>query len=352
MSPGVSLSHRAGYTLAPSAWSPKVPLRTGVILGEAGVILGGTGSDMASTRPRWGQKWARKYSLAKDPVLSFIHVRNSPHTARRDVMTEDLKFADWLISTGRAMGYATNSALAHAIGVPQPTVSRWKKGAKPSVEHLVSISDLFGIELKTLLVLSGHMQGDVSPGKLAPPPSQADRIIDSVNAPEPYKTELRIFWAAREREELYRLELLAEAVETAHSMDAGEEERKSFHPWIETALATELPLHVQALRNAIEPSASNTWILHMHPSVKGDAHEILMKDVVSGVEATQTIYAEDGWYHPSIRATEGSRFLLRGPSSQSLEETRESLRSMLRNYPTLKLRDLEIIHAPEEEDES
>lgn len=68
-------------------------------------------------------------------------------------------FGPWLIATRKAMGFRTNSALANALDIPQPTISRWQSGAKPSVEHLVKLSDLFGVELKTLLILSGHMAG-------------------------------------------------------------------------------------------------------------------------------------------------------------------------------------------------
>lgn len=69
------------------------------------------------------------------------------------------EFSSWLEATRKAMGFRTNTALAEALGIPQPTVSRWKSGAQPSVEHLAKLSDLFGVSLKTLLVLAGHLPG-------------------------------------------------------------------------------------------------------------------------------------------------------------------------------------------------
>ncbi len=256
-----------------------------------------------------------------------------------------------MTATGHALGYSTSASLARALGIQQSTVSRWKKGTKPSVEHLVKISELFGVELKTLLILSGHMEGDVSPAALAAPPTPADRIIEGIDAPEEYRAHLRMFWLAREREELERLELLAEGIENAYNM-LGRRDRQSFQPWVETALATELPLHVQVLRDAVDPPPNTTWILQVHPSVQGDAHDLLMKDVRQRVMVSQSVYEEDGWYYPSIHALEGSRWLLRGPSFQSLQEALDALQKMRRFYPTLKAQEVEVLHAPKEEDPS
>ena len=79
-------------------------------------------------------------------------------------MTE---FGSWLNATRKAMGFPTNSALARALDIPQPTISRWQSGAKPSVEHLVKVSELLGVGLKTLLILSDHMSGNADGVDLA-----------------------------------------------------------------------------------------------------------------------------------------------------------------------------------------
>lgn len=90
-------------------------------------------------------------------------------------------FGSWLTATRKAMGFPTSSSLARKIGIPQPTISRWQSGAKPSVEHLVKISDLFGIDLKTLLILSGHMQGDTE-GVTDPPEGLVFVSLDDLQA--------------------------------------------------------------------------------------------------------------------------------------------------------------------------
>lgn len=76
------------------------------------------------------------------------------------------EFSAWLDATSKAIGFRTNTALANALGVPQPTVSRWKSGSQPSVDHLVKVSRLVGIHLEHLLVLAGYM--DAEPNAQAP----------------------------------------------------------------------------------------------------------------------------------------------------------------------------------------
>ncbi|MFE1104117.1 helix-turn-helix domain-containing protein [Nocardiopsis alba] len=119
-------------------------------------------------------------------------------------MPQTSPFAEWLISTGRALGYTTNTSLAKALGVPQPTVSRWKSGSKPSVEHLVKISELFGVELKTLLILSGHIQGDIVK-EVHPPLNQAERMISDAQISAGQKQLIVEYWRNRMGEEHARL---------------------------------------------------------------------------------------------------------------------------------------------------
>jgi transcriptional regulator with XRE-family HTH domain len=141
-------------------------------------------------------------------------------------------FADWLISTGRALGYTTNTALAKAIGVPQPTVSRWKSGSKPSVEHLVKISELFGVELKLLLVLAGYMKGDPQDVQPTAPLTSAERIILKSEVDEPLKDLLLWFWSARQAEELHRLGVILEGATSAVDPEHNYTPATKFETWV------------------------------------------------------------------------------------------------------------------------
>lgn len=254
------------------------------------------------------------------------------------------EFAAWLISTGRALGYTTNTALAKAIGVPQPTVSRWKGGSKPSVEHLVKISELFGVELKTLLVLAGYMQGDVGKA-LRPPRSQGDRIIDEMSAPQAYKEDLRAFWQQREAEELDRLRVLAEGLDNAVAI-TGVGDSKSMEPWLEDAMRTNLPQHVQALRRAVAAPASVTWILQVHPAHGSDPNQVLEEAMEQAVEVTQQIVEDEEGYSPSMHGVPPTWMLL-GPTFETPEEAEAALAALRRAYPTFHPGEVEYHSASE-----
>lgn len=217
-------------------------------------------------------------------------------------MAKELRFADWLIATGRAMGYTTYTSLAQALGVPQPTVSRWKAGAKPSVEHLVRISELFGIELKTLLILSGHMKGDVSAKDLALPSSQADRIIASMKSNGEYREMLKDFWQRRQHEELERLQLLADGVD-ATVTTTGRADPKSMEPWLEGALRSELSKHLRALEQELSQSPGPiTWMVRSFNPDRPDPLLLFHEDVKKGAKVDAGVYEEEGLYVPFVRA--------------------------------------------------
>lgn len=116
-------------------------------------------------------------------------------------------FSEWLNSTGRALGFPTSASLARALGIQQSTVSRWKtKGSQPGVEHLAKISDLFGVELKSLLVLAGYL--DATPGIASAPAvhmSFEELMINDLSISERFKDVARKFWADRMNEERNRL---------------------------------------------------------------------------------------------------------------------------------------------------
>ncbi|MET7327456.1 helix-turn-helix transcriptional regulator [Nonomuraea sp. NPDC005650] len=106
----------------------------------------------------------------------------------------------------RAMGYPTDASLAEALEISPSTILRWRRGSRPSVEHLAKLSGILGVRLEGLLALAGH----VSPGvfdtraDLPEPPSPITetvrRITDSPLSDES-KDALIKYWNERLAEE-------------------------------------------------------------------------------------------------------------------------------------------------------
>lgn len=267
-------------------------------------------------------------------------------------MAEELRFADWLIATGRAMGYATYTSLAQALGVPQPTVSRWKAGAKPSVEHLVRISELFGIELKTLLVLSGHMKGDVSSEQLGPPPSEADRMINESGLEEAFKEVLRNFWRERMREERSRLQSLIQGTDHAVSPSGGIRATE-LEPWLEKAGESSLARHVQRFQNALaEAPKPYTWFVanRFESEPLSSAPKRFLRTVKAGgmVEARVVREGAAGGFFPLISCPDGGWDALT-ENLETAEEAEGAIRDFFGNYPTLTFKEVRQVDAAEEE---
>lgn len=94
----------------------------------------------------------------KDEKLRGVRVMSNPRTGRianREAWVDEplqnaihaaLKARDWSISD-----------LGRAIGSQPSLVSRWMMGARPNTESVVRISQVLGIDLLHLLVLSGHI---------------------------------------------------------------------------------------------------------------------------------------------------------------------------------------------------
>ncbi|TDC52865.1 transcriptional regulator [Actinomadura sp. KC345] len=159
--------------------------------------------------------------------------------------TEPLSFARWLADMSRALGYPREADLARALGLPQSTVSRWRKGSRPSVEHLVRLSRVLKTELEPLLVLSGHVDADIGIDVLSRPPeppssrTETVRRIEEADLPEDMKEILRQYWdrrLAEERGRVYRF-----ITQFSSPEDVAMEEMKG---WLASAYETELPLHV------------------------------------------------------------------------------------------------------------
>ena len=120
------------------------------------------------------------------------------------------QFGSWLTTMATALGYPRDSDLACALHIPQSTIHRWKRGSRPTVEHLARVSRLFHTDLEVLLVLAGHMP----PGQAfaAPRPPEArtltQRRIDEAGLPPEVAEALRGYLAARYVEEDRRVQML------------------------------------------------------------------------------------------------------------------------------------------------
>lgn len=123
-------------------------------------------------------------------------------------------FGDWFVATSKGLGYKGDADVARALGVSPSTVGRWRRGSRPSVQELVTISRVFNVHLEALLVLAGLVERD-EVGRAEPPPppksfSAAERMIENAPIEEGSKEVLRTYWTRRMAEEHNRLELLLE----------------------------------------------------------------------------------------------------------------------------------------------
>lgn len=82
----------------------------------------------------------------------------------------DLSFAAWLNEYRERLGIDGPTALARHFDLPQPTVSRWLAGGKPSMGNLLRVAKVSGEPLGRLqaLAFSGH--APVELGSMAPRP--------------------------------------------------------------------------------------------------------------------------------------------------------------------------------------
>ncbi|MBN6058322.1 XRE family transcriptional regulator, partial [Nonomuraea sp. RK-328] len=132
-------------------------------------------------------------------------------------MPEHNPFYDWLSLTARAAGYASDAALAEALDLQQSTVSRWRKGTRPHITHLVKLGRLFHMNIEPMLVLSGHVPaellGNTEPPE--PPVPQAVRQLQEASLPDGVKNALLRYWDQRHTEEHTRVTELAKLLESA-----------------------------------------------------------------------------------------------------------------------------------------
>lgn len=141
---------------------------------------------------------------------------------------QPLPFVSWLDGMARAYGYARDADVARGLGLPQSTVSRWRRGARPSVEHLMKIAKTFRTDLVSLLALTGHVGPDfVHDTELPerPPQDPGERVIQEAELPDEAKEAFSRFWRSRLDEEKQRLETLLSTVVAWADASPNERER-------------------------------------------------------------------------------------------------------------------------------
>ncbi len=264
---------------------------------------------------------------------------------------ETPSFAEWLFSTGRVLGYSSNSALARALGVPQPTVSRWKSGSKPSVEHLVKISELFGVELKLLLVLAGYMRGDVQDIARQAPTSAADRLITESGVGDAAETLLTTFWAERQEEELKRLEKLVEGIRESVRLTGGYDLR-SMEQWIDDGLDSDLPQHVHRLVRGLtrrKLAYQARWVLYSKELPKDGEPDAFTESEKTHAQVRALVYeSPKGWAFEV--APENGAWALVGAPFDNRDAALESLALWSMDHPNFDLKLREEENAPEEDE--
>ncbi|WP_165781087.1 helix-turn-helix domain-containing protein [Streptosporangium minutum] len=130
-------------------------------------------------------------------------------------------FADWVTTTGRGLGYQTDAQLAAAIGVQQSTVTRWRSGSQPSIKHLVSLAEVFGMKISPLLAMSGHVPPELLNEAEAPTPPVTETVRRIQESPlsERQKAHLFDYWSRRLADERERLWQIMELIEEAEGTD-------------------------------------------------------------------------------------------------------------------------------------
>ncbi|MER7127826.1 helix-turn-helix domain-containing protein [Streptosporangium saharense] len=139
---------------------------------------------------------------------------------RSDSRVDEPSFSIWLSQMARARGYPTDASLAEALRISPSTILRWRRGSKPSVTHLLSLSTTLGVHLEGLLVLAGHADAEALNAKpdLPSPPSaitETVRRIRNSSLSVHSKEALDRYWQARLNEERGRLYELIRMLEGA-----------------------------------------------------------------------------------------------------------------------------------------
>ena len=168
-------------------------------------------------------------------------------------------FAEWLITMSRALGYKRDSEFARALKVEQSTISRWRRGGRPSVEHLAKVSTLTGTQLEPLLVLAGYVSASaVRNAEVPEPPSQVtagQRIIEDSPVSAEIKGVLLQYWSERMTEERSRLQefvkIYTEAQQGVLKTPDDVVERVATHVF-HTHLNTHVAAVLRGMANAIE----------------------------------------------------------------------------------------------------
>ncbi|NUR90784.1 MAG: helix-turn-helix transcriptional regulator [Nonomuraea sp.] len=153
-------------------------------------------------------------------------------------------FWDWLSRTATGLGYQSDAALARALNVSPSTVLRWRQGSRPTIRHLLNISDVMGVRLEPLLVLSGHAPANAIGDAEPPPPPESvtptERIIMNAALDEHLQAIMTRYWQYRIEEERRRVHKLINLL-MANPVPLSE---KGFSTELGEIMESRLPAHV------------------------------------------------------------------------------------------------------------
>lgn len=96
-------------------------------------------------------------------------------------MTDAQQFAAYLEAAMTAAG-KSQADLARAAKVPPSVVSRWLRGAQPSVENLRLLSPALRVPVRDLVVAAGHMRPEEVGLLKPPPPPGAPDLVEAIMA--------------------------------------------------------------------------------------------------------------------------------------------------------------------------
>jgi hypothetical protein len=178
---------------------------------------------------------------------------------------------------------------------------RWRKGSRPTIEHLLRISQTFGVNLESLLVLSGHAPtgslGDVQP----PPPPQSvtptERIILNADLDEHLESIMQDYWKNRIEEERGRVRKLVKLL-TEDSVPLSDER---FSAELGEILGSRLPAHVS--RVVVDWAQYRT-----PPPPKGEGRSNIGKSlqaILQSIDEMSVVRGKNGLYYLELMTKNG-----------------------------------------------
>ncbi|MDD7910970.1 helix-turn-helix transcriptional regulator [Pseudovibrio exalbescens] len=97
---------------------------------------------------------------ARERPVSLVGPKARPQMVDLTDKREAAHWGERLQAISHAQGWTKQLSLASALNVDVSTVSRWLRGGKVSVEHLIALSELLNVSLDWLLLGRGTPTGD------------------------------------------------------------------------------------------------------------------------------------------------------------------------------------------------